>query len=53
MCRQALREFLDLSAPIFMFYGEGDGGCVVKTMGEVSLVWWEEWIKGVFAGANV
>lgn len=36
MCRQALREFLELSAPVFMFFGEGDGGCVVKTMEEVS-----------------
>lgn len=39
MCRQALREFLDLSTPVFMFYKEeGVGvpvGFIVKTLGEL------------------
>jgi cytidine deaminase len=33
MCRQFLREFLDLSVPIFMFNKEGK--FIVRTMGEL------------------
>jgi cytidine deaminase len=35
MCRQFIREFADLSLPIFMF--DVDGEYVVMTLGEVSL----------------
>jgi cytidine deaminase len=38
MCRQFIREFCDLSTPIFMF--TKDGSRVVKTLGEVSALFY-------------
>ena len=40
----SIREFCDLTMPIFMY--DKDGSCVVKTLEEVSSALCEEWIKG-------